>query len=194
MEQQQRDRKGVQVNPGENVSPPYDWANLGSLATGISTPSVTARDRTSMSALVTANQALELLPPDRSFSGYDAVYPESNGAVNYEIRMRSSGENDEANVADILTASGPLASEHYTRRARITGTRGTQLYSGSIYFVDKINGTLEAWIAAAAEINPSSPNNYIGSYVFKVNGAKSLIFVPITIPSGILYIDYRRFT
>lgn len=190
------DRNGVPINPGEEYDHPYDWTNLGSLNTAITTPAVGARDRAAISALVTAESVLELTPPNAVWTGpHDSPPTEPNGAISYEIRFRSDGDEDGSYVVDILAAAGPLATEHYTRKARLTGTQGAQAATTG-YFHEAIVESLDAWFDSSdRDIPITARANYIGSYIFNVNGLLSFIFAPITIPSGAnLYIDYRRFS
>lgn len=190
------DRNGIPVNPGEEYDYPYPWAELGSLDTEITTPSVTERDRTTIAALVTAESVLELTPPNNVYKGpHDSPPNESNGAISYEIRWRSDGDQDGEYVVDVLAAAGPLATEHYTRKSRLTGTQGTQAATTG-YFHDAIAESLDAWFDEASRAIPiTARENYIGSYIFNVSGLLSIIFAPITIPAGAtLYIDYRRFS
>lgn len=189
------DRNGVPINPGEVYDHPYPWAQLGSLSAALAaTPAVGARDRTSISALVTAGTALELTPPNAVWKGPQDQASEPNGAISYEIRLRSSGEQDQDYVLDILAAAAPLATEHYTRKSTITGTQGQQ--PGTVgSFHDAIVESNDAWFDEASRAIPITARaNYIGSYIFNVSGLLSIVFAPITIPAGTLYIDYRRFS
>lgn len=190
------DRRGVPINPGEEYDHPYDWTELGSLTTGIATPTVTGRDRTTISALVTgAVSAIELNPPNAPYPSAQGQPTEPNGAISYEFRFRSNGEEDGSYVADLLAAAGPLATEHYTRKARLTGTQGAQAATVG-YFHEAIAESESAWFDENDRAIPITTRaNYIGSYIINVNGLLSLVFVAITIPSGAtLYIDYRRFS
>jgi len=189
------DRKGVPINPGEDYDHPYPWAELGSLASAITAPAVTARDREAISALVTAETALELTPPNAIWTGPQNQPSEPNGAISYEIRLRSDGDEDSEYVIDIMAAAGPLATEHYTRKATITGTQGTQ--PGTVgYFHDAIVESNDAWFdEASRDIPITARANYIGSYIFNVSGLLSFVFLATTLPTGkTLYIDYRRFS
>lgn len=188
----QADRRGIRVNPGEQYDYPYPWVNLGSLTTAIVTPAVGARKRSDIVTLLAAESVLELVPPNNEFDG-KTIFTEPNGAKAYEIRFRSSGANNEVFVVDTIAANAPIATEHYTRRATLTGTQGLQPGTAG-YFHDSIVGSNEAWLTAPAEVKPATGNNYIGSYLFTVQGSVSIVFVPITIPSGTLYIDVRRFS
>jgi len=190
------DRYGVVCNPGEPYVAQYPWVNLGSIASGdvTTTPAVGARDRTSMLALVTAGNALQLLPPMEVEVNEGTGYV-PNGAEAYKLRFRSTGTNNGSHVVDIFSCANPIASEFYTRRARLTTLQGTQVHTaGSIYFHDTITETLEAWTTDETVIQPTSPTNEIAEFAFNVHGDVSFIIVGITIPSGTLYIDARRFT
>jgi len=189
------DRNGVPVNPGEEYDYPYPWAELGSLNTEITTPAADGRDRTTIAALVEAGSVLELTPPNAVGTGPQDQPSQPNGAISYELRFRSTGDADGEYVVDMLAAAAPLATEHYTRKARLTGTQGTQAATVG-YFHDAIAESEEAWFDSADRAIPiTARENYIGSYIFNVSGLLSLILAPITIPAGaILYIDYRRFS
>jgi len=186
------DRQGVPVNPGEDYDFPYEWTELGSLDTAIATPAVDGRDRTTIAALITAGSVLELIPPNNVFTGNDVI-AEPNGAISYEVRFRSTGSEDVEYVVDILAAGAPIATEHYTRRATLTGTQGQQAATVG-YFHDAVAGSNEAWLTDPTDVPAVAQENYIGSYLFNVHGNVSFVFVPITIPSGTLYIDARRFS
>lgn len=193
------DRKGIAVNPGEDYDYPYDWANVGILTTGITTPAVGGRDRATISALVTAGvSSIELVPPNDTWDGDNNSVPsQPNGAISYEIRFRSDGAQDGSYVVDLLGAYGPLATEHYTRKATLTGTQGQQVHTaGTIYFHDSIAESNDAWFDENDRAIPITARaNYIGSYIFNVSGLKSIVFIAITIPaSATLYIDARRFS
>lgn len=189
------DRSGVSINPGEEYDHPYDWANLGSLTVAITTPAVGARDRATIALLVTAGSVLELTPPKAIWTGaHDSPPTQPNGAISYEVRFRSNGDEDGSYVVDILNAAGPLDTEHYTRRATLTGTQGTQAATIG-YFHDAVVGSNEAWMTDPTDVPSTARANYIGSYLFNVHGNLSFIFAPTTIPSGAtLYIDCRRFS
>ena len=189
------DRKGITTNPGEDYDHPYNWAELGSLTTTITTPAVGARNRAAISALVTLGSVLELTPPKAEFVGdFNSVASEPNGAICYEVRFRSDGDDDGSYVVDILAAAGPLATEHYTRRATLTGAQGQQAATTG-YFHDAVVGSDEAWLTDPTDVPSTARANYIGSYLFNVHGYLSFVFVPTTIPSGAtLYIDARRFS
>ena len=187
------DRQGVAMNPGEDYDFPYDWTELGSLTAALgATPAVGGRDRATIAALITAGTVLELVPPNSVFDG-NTIITEPNGAISYEIRMRSSGIEDEDFVVDILTAGNPIATEHYTRRATLTGTQGQQAATVG-NFHDAVIGSNEAWLTDPTNVPGTARANYIGSYLFNVHGIVSVVFAPITIPSGTLYIDARRFS
>jgi hypothetical protein len=189
------DRNGVHVNPGEEYDHPYPWAELGSLNTEITTPSATGRDRMTIAALVAIGSVLELLPPKNVWKGPQNEPAQPNGAVSYEIRTRSDGDENGSYVVDILAAAGPLATEHYTRKSRLTSLQGAQAATVG-YFHDVFAETEDAWFDEADRVIPiTARENYIGSYIFNVSGLLSIIFAPITIPTGAtLYIDYRRFS
>ncbi|MCJ7483876.1 MAG: hypothetical protein MUO31_13035 [Thermodesulfovibrionales bacterium] len=190
---QQADRRGIAANPGEQYDYPYPWVNLGSLTAALAaTPAVGARDRTTIAALITAGTVLELIPPNNEFDG-KTIITEPNGAISYEIRLRSTGAENDSHVVDILTACNPIATEHYTRRATITGAQGQQAATAG-YFHDAVVGTNEAWLTDPTDVPAVAQANYIGSYLFNVHGAVSIVFAPVTIPAGILYIDARRFS
>lgn len=189
---QQVDRKGIPGNPGEDYDYIYEWTGIGSLGTAITTPAVDGRDRTTIAALITAETVLELVPPNNVFTGNSAI-AEPNGAISYEVRFRSTGSEDEDYVVDILAAAAPLGTEHYTRRATLTGTQGQQAATVG-YFHDAIAGSNEAWLTDPTDVPAVAQENYIGSYLFNVHGNVSFVFVPIIIPSGTLYIDCRRFS
>lgn len=181
------------MNPGEDYDFPYNWTELGSLTAALpATPAVDGRDRATIAALITAGTVLELVPPNNIFDG-DTIISEPNGAISYEIRLRSSGAEDQVYVVDVLTAGNPIATEHYTRRARLTGTQGQQAATVG-YFHDSVAGSVEAWLTDPTNVPSTARENYIGSYLFNVHGIVSIVFAPITIPGGTLYIDYRRFS
>lgn len=188
----QADRRGIAANPGESYDYPYPWVNLGSLSSAIVTPAVGARKRSDIVTLLAVPSVLELVPPNNEFDD-NTIPTEPNGAKAYEVRFRSSGANDEAYVVDAITANAPIATEHYTRRATLTGTQGLQPGTAG-FFHDSIVGSNEAWLTAPAEVKPATGGNYIGSYLLTVHGSVSIVFVPTTIPSGTLYIDVRRFS
>lgn len=198
MEQQIRNRKGIVVNPGEDFDYAYGLTNLGSLDTAIATPAVDARDRTSILALIEAGSVLELQVPDNKFSGYDIPSPEPGGSISYEAILRSTGGEDVEYVVDILAAPAIIAANiitpgHYTRRATITGTEGQQVADVG-NFHDAVVGSNPAWLTDPTDVPGTAQANYIGSYAFNVHGNVSFVFVPTTLPSGVLYIDVRRFS
>lgn len=189
----QADRRGIAVNPGEQYDYPYPWVNLGSLTAALAaTPAAGARDRTTIAALIALGTVLELVPPNNEYDG-QTIITEPNGAISYEIRLRSTGDEDASYVVDMLTACNPIATEHYTRMATITGAQGQQAATLG-YFHDAVVGSNEAWLTDPTDVPAGAQSNYIGSYLFNVHGAVSIVFAPITIPGGTLYIDARRFS
>lgn len=191
------DRRGVPANAGEQYDFIYPWQNLGSLSDVIATPAVDARDNTAIQALVTAGTVLELLPPNNPQSCTNRA-SQPNGAISYEIVFSSDGGNDIEYKVDVLVAGATLIDNvltpgHYTRRATLTGTEGLQLANNG-RFHDAIVGSNEAWLTNPTDVPETARENYIGSYLFNVHGSISIVFVPVTLPSGTLYIGARRFS
>ncbi len=191
------DRRGVPTNAGEQYDYIYPWQNLGSLNKAIVTPAFDERDNTSIQALVTAGSVLELLPPNNGQSCSNRP-TQPNGAISYEIANSSDGGAGVIYKVDILVATAALVNNvltpgHYTRRATITGTQGLQVANNG-FFHDSVVGSNEAWLTDPTDVPETAQANYIGSYLFNVHGAISIVFVPVTLPSGTLYIGARRFS
>jgi hypothetical protein len=131
---------------------------------------VTARDDAAVEALADAKKVL-IKPP--------------NGIVSLEFRFRSDGSENDQNVVEMFAAAGV---DHYRLIDQLTLDQGTQVFSGSIFFVDQIAQSGTEWITSPS---PVSPANSIGSYVINRHAYDRFWFVASTLATTTLYIDWR---
>jgi len=109
-----------------------------------------------------------------------------NGVVSIELRFRSDGTEDDANIAELYLATGV---DHYRHVDQLTVTQGQQIYSTGIYFADTIASAGEQWISATSE---PSPTNSIASYVLNMHAYDRLWVVASDLVTTSLYVDWRR--
>jgi hypothetical protein len=157
------------VKDGDRMSWRSQEVYDGSITVQADAADYASRDDASVEALVATKKVL-IKPP--------------NGVVSLQFRFRSDGSEDDQNVVQFLGAAGV---DHYGLIDTITLTQGTQLYSGSMYFVDQIDGDAD-WITSSSRVTPT---NSIGSYVINTHSYDRFWFVASTLATTTLYVDWR---
>jgi len=110
-----------------------------------------------------------------------------NGVVAIELRFRSDGSENDANVAPLYAVAG---RDHYRLVDTLTVTQGTQIYSTGIYFADTVAAAGETWLSTTKE---PSPADSMASYVLNVHGYDRFLLVASDLVTTSLYVDWRRF-
>jgi hypothetical protein len=158
----------------ENVSGGGDSVYDGVITTQADAAdfAVGERDDAAVEALAAAKKVIIKLPP---------------GIVSLELRFRSDGNENDDSIIQIFAAAGV---EHYMWQDQLTVTQGTQLYSGSIYFVDTIVSAGEAWLSDTRQISPAA--DHVARNVMNVHGYDRLWIVANDLDTTSLYVDWKQ--
>jgi hypothetical protein len=130
------------------------------------------RDDAAVEALAAAKKIIIKLPP---------------GIVSLELRARSDGSENDANVLQVFCAAG---IDHYLWHDQLTFTQGTQLYSGSIYFADTLTSSGEQWLTDTRQISPTS--DHVARNVMNVHGYDRIWIVASTLATTTCYVDWKQ--
>ena len=135
---------------------------------------VTARDNTSIEALVSTKKVI--------------VKP-LTGVVAIQFRFRGDGTTGDQHVLQMFAAAG---DDHYDLVDVLTIDQGTQIYTTGIYFIDTVVSAGEKWHTITKAL--SSTANNIGGYVMNTHGYNKFLFLASTLDANTsnLYIDWKE--
>lgn len=162
------------LNPTEEVIHQFDWETIGNVTVQQAALAVNARDNASVMALAEANRILLTV---------------EEGAVAYELRFRSDGNEDDENVWQVYAEAG---EDHFVHLAQLTTVQGTQDHETG-HFADEITEAVPNWITDTKVVDPAVPADTIARYVFNTHGYTRFAFVCSTLATTTGYIDARRF-
>lgn len=172
-----RDKFGQVVNPGERHTAQRPWVPLGAItvivAAGQAPIDVDKRSDADIVALASTEKL---------------IYEPKDGTVNFAVRFRADGTEDDALEVQMLAEAG---TDHYMKVADLTCTQGTQSGNGTEKFIDKIAHANKDWPTDPRIVDPQE--NYIARYILNTHGNSKFLFVCTDLKNATnLYVDVRR--
>lgn len=165
------------VFPGERHTRQRLWVNVGVItavvAAGQAPIDVDKRADANIVALDTTKKV---------------IYEPDNGTVNFEVRFRADGNEDDAYPIQMLAAAGV---DHYTKIADLTCTQGTQDGHTTEHFIDDMTPANKDWETDVRVVDAEA--DYIARCIINTHGHSKFLFVCTDLKNATnIYIDVRR--